>query len=162
METDRFATWIRGLSRRTGAGEAGADQLSLPGRVELRACIDGTEEAQCVAARLHAWRLSGIPPAETAVIAGRGAVAEALAGPARASGVRVGEIGMTDVSALRALALVGCDARFLPAQPEGFAMPAHERETIGPLLRACSAPRDHLLITWRGRPAPLFGALAEE
>ena len=162
METERFATWIRGLARRTGAGETGADALALPDRVEVRACVDGEDERSCVAAHLRAWTLAGISPSETAVIAGRGDVAEAVAGKAAAAGVRVGEIGMTDVSELRALALVGCDARFVASEPDGFGMPTHERESILPVLRACSAPSEHLLITWRGRPAMLFGALAEE
>lgn len=162
MVIDRFATWIRGLAGRTGAAETGGDAFSLPGRVEIRACIDGEDERDCVAAHLRAWQLAGIAPAATAVIAGRGEVAAAVAGTAAQAGVRVGEIGITDVSGLRALALVGCDARFAVSEGDGFAVPTHERETILPVVRACSAPREHLLITWRGRPATLFGALAEE
>jgi hypothetical protein len=153
---------MQGLARRTGVGEIGADSLTLPGRIDVRACIDGADEAAYVAAQLRAWQLAGISPAETAVIAGRGTVAETLAGAARDAGVRVGEIGLTDISALRALALVGCDSRFIAADSDGFGMPSHEREAILPVLRACSAPREHLLITWRGRPSSLFNGLAEE
>jgi hypothetical protein len=161
VETEAFSTWIRGLARRTGMAEAGADALPLPGRVSLRACIDGQDETECVAGHLRAWRLAGVAPNEIAVVAGRAAVAEALAGPAPAPGMRVGEIGRTDLSGVRALALVGCDARFALAEAGGFGTPDHERETVLPILRACAAPREHLLITWRGRPDRLFAALAD-
>lgn len=160
METERFATWIRSLARRTGAAEEGADAPALPRQVAVRACVDAADERDCIAAHLRAWRLAGIAPEETAVIAGRPEVAAALAADATL-GVRVGELARTDISGLRALALVGCDSRFAAGERDDFAMPMHEREAILPVLRACAAPSEHLLITWRGRPERLFAPLAE-
>lgn len=146
--------------RRTGAGEAGADAPPLPRQVAVRACVDAEDERDCIAAYLRAWRLSGIAPEETAVIAGRPDVAAALSAGAR-QGVRVGELARTDTSGLRALALVGCDSGYSGSTPDRFAMPTHEHEAILPVLKACSAPSEHLLITWRGRPESLFEPLAE-
>lgn len=160
---------MESLARRTGAAEEAGLAPQLPAQVRLRACIDGAEEAECVAAHLRAWRLSGIPAEATAILAARRDVAEtlrrqALAQGAPAEGVRVGELGLADTDGLRALALVGCDSRFAPAaDPEAgdFAAPVPEQDRIRPVLRTVAAPREALLITWRGRPERLFGALAE-
>lgn len=157
------------LVRRTGAAEEAAHAPALPAQVRLRACIDGTDEAECLAAHLRAWRLSGIPAEATAILSARQDVAEglrraALAQGAPAEGVRVGEVGLADTDGLRAIALVGCDARFAqpPAPDAGdFAAPVPEQDRIRPVLRTVAAPREALLITWRGRPERLFGALAE-
>jgi hypothetical protein len=159
-----FATWIKSLAERSGNADGSAD-LNMPSAVTVRPCVDGKQEAAALAAHLRAWRLAGIPAAETAVISSRTDTARALLSQAESdqAGLRVGELGTTDLQGVRALALVGCDHGFfapsLTTYDSAEAQSPHEHARL--VLRACAAPAEHLLLTWRGRPEAVFQPLAE-
>lgn len=137
----------------------------MPGAVTVRPCVDGQQEAAALAAHLRAWRLAGIPAAETAVLSSRTDTARALLSQAESdqAGLRVGELGTTDLEGVRALALVGCDHAFFAPSRTTYdsAETQSPRDQAHLLLRACAAPAEHLLLTWRGRPEAVFQPLAE-
>lgn len=139
--------------------------MPLPRAIEVESCVDRAQEVTAIGARLHAWRLAGIPAARTAVISSRAETARDLAAATGEAdpALLVGELGLTDTSGTEALALVGCDHSFFVGQTGSFAAEEslNPREQVRLVLRACSAPSSHLLITWRGRPDRLFDALAD-
>lgn len=152
------------LAARMGAAD-GTVHTGLPRAVEVEPCVDRAQEVAALGARLHAWRLAGVPASRTAVLSGRiGIARDLLAATGEPdSALRVGELGLTDTANVEALALVGCDHAFFaaPADRFGTADSLNPREQARLVLRACAAPRAHLLITWRGRPERLFEGLAE-
>jgi hypothetical protein len=127
--------------------------------------VDCSQEAAALGAHLRTWRLAGIPATETAVLSSRTETARTLLSQAEADipGLRVGELGQTDLTGVRALALVGCDHGFFDASEGVFGDTEAQspREQAKLVLRACAAPAEHLLLTWRGRPETVFQPLAE-
>lgn len=155
---------MESLAGRTGAAD-GVVRTELPRAIEVEPCVDRAQEIAALAARLHAWRLAGVPASRTAVLSSRIATARALLDATGETdpALRVGELGLTDTTGVAALALVGCDHAFFADPSDGFGSEEalNPREQLRLVLRACAAPREHLLITWRGRPEKLFEGLAE-
>jgi hypothetical protein len=166
VEHQRFTTWIESLAARSGAAD-GTVRTALPAEVRIHACIDRAHEVAVLGAALRGWRLGGIAAERIAVVSGRLETAHALLAASGAADptLRVAELGGPAGLGDRpvdALALVGCDHGFFGQDADSFgageAMSPREQGFL--VLRACAAPRDRLLITWRGRPESLFAPLA--
>lgn len=164
MTSDVFSTWLEGLAARSGAADSVRGR-PLPAEVTVRPCADRAQEAASLAAHLRAWRLAGIESRHTAVLSSRPETVRALLDltQSQPDGVIVGELGRTDVSNVKALALVGCDHRFFAVEAGDFGAGASDlpRDQASMVVRACAAPTNHLLVTWRGRPDTVFAPLGE-
>lgn len=163
MKSEVFSTWLERLAARSGAADSVRGR-PLPAEITVRPCADRAQEAASLAAHLRAWRLAGIESRHTAVLSSRAETVQALLEltQSQPDGVRVGELGRTDVSDVRALALVGCDHRLFAPDADGFAVASDlPRDQASMVVRACAAPTDHLLVTWRGRPDTVFAPLGD-
>jgi hypothetical protein len=164
VKSDVFSTWLERLAARSGAADSVRGR-QLPAEVTVRPCADRAQEAASLAAHLRAWRLAGIESRHTAVLSTRTETVQALLDltQAKPDGMIVGELGRTDVSDVKALALVGCDHRFFAADAGDFGTGASDlpRDQASMVVRACAAPTDHLLVTWRGRPDTVFAPLGD-